>query len=155
MGYIPNENASTDTMDVFTQGPAAALPAPPLPPLQQQQLPPPHPPPNTTPPPLPSSLPTVPNQINTALTNKSNNYHTNTNYDHSSFYAPKTPSTPATPATPATPLMHQGHVIKVKIKYGDEIFAIKVPIPITIELLRNKIIDRIGFEVELFYSTLR
>ncbi|OBZ84319.1 Protein scd2/ral3 [Choanephora cucurbitarum] len=89
----------------------------------------------------------LPNQINTAITNT--NYHTNTNYDHSGYYVPKTPSTPATPATPS---VYPGQVIKVKIKYRDEIYAIKVPIPVTVDMLRNKVIDRIGFEVELFYK---
>ena len=112
-----------DPVDAYSQG---ALPAP-------------HSPqPHDTP---------LPNQINTAITNT--NYHTNTNYDHSGYYVPKTPSTPATPATPS---VYPGQVIKVKIKYRDEIYAIKVPIPVTVDMLRNKVIDRIGFEVELFYK---
>ncbi|KAI9485229.1 MAG: hypothetical protein EXX96DRAFT_2016 [Benjaminiella poitrasii] len=43
--------------------------------------------------------------------------------------------------------------IKVKIMYKDEIFAIKVPIPNTVEFLKGKILDRLGFEAQLQYKS--
>ncbi|KAI8059403.1 uncharacterized protein B0P05DRAFT_478223 [Gilbertella persicaria] len=74
--------------------------------------------------PATGNIPTTTSTPNTINTSNPNNYST-------------------TPTTPTTP---------VKIKYKDEIFAIKVPVPITVEFLRAKIIDRIGFEVQLFYK---
>lgn len=42
--------------------------------------------------------------------------------------------------------------IKVKIVYKDEIFAIKVPVPSTLEFLQNKVTSRLGFPVQLLYK---
>jgi bud emergence protein 1 len=69
---------------------------------------------------------------------------------------PKTPVTPMTPMTPMTPnntTTTGSSTIKVKIMYKDEIFAIKVPVPSTIEFLKDKIMDRLGFEVQLQYKS--
>lgn len=57
-----------------------------------------------------------------------------------------TPTTtvPPTPTTPAS-----GGSAKVKIMYKDEIFAIKVPIPSSIEFLTDKITQRLGFNAYL------
>lgn len=41
------------------------------------------------------------------------------------------------------------NTVKVKIVYKDEIFAIKIPSSSTIEILKNKIIDRLGFDAQL------
>lgn len=57
-----------------------------------------------------------------------------------------------TPVTPLTPNAATS-TIKVKIIYKDEIFAIKVPVPSTIEFLKDKIMDRLGFEVQLQYKS--
>lgn len=43
--------------------------------------------------------------------------------------------------------------IKVKIMYKDEIFAIKVPVPSSVEFLRGKVVDRLGFDVNLKYKS--
>jgi bud emergence protein 1 len=64
---------------------------------------------------------------------------------------PQPPSPQQQPVTPVTPTPQQG-TIKVKIIYKDEIFAIKVPVPSTLEFLRDKIVDRLGFDVDLSYK---
>ncbi|KAG1149409.1 hypothetical protein G6F37_003174 [Rhizopus arrhizus] len=43
-------------------------------------------------------------------------------------------------------------VIKVKIVYKDEIFAIKVPVPSTLQFLQDKVVERLGFPVQLLYK---
>ncbi|RCI03688.1 bud emergence protein 1 [Rhizopus stolonifer] len=101
--------------------------------------------------PATGNIPTTTSTPNTINTSNPNNYST-TPTTPTTPVMPPTPLTPATPATPATPSVYHGNTIKVKIKYKDEIFAIKVPVPITVEFLRAKIIDRIGFEVQLFYK---
>lgn len=45
-----------------------------------------------------------------------------------------------------------GSKVKVKIVHKDDIFAIKVPADSTLDQLREKIFDRLGFEVSLKYK---
>ncbi|KAI8636697.1 hypothetical protein BD408DRAFT_355156 [Parasitella parasitica] len=44
---------------------------------------------------------------------------------------------------------NNNNTIKVKIIYQDEIFAIKVRVPSSVEFLRGKVVDRLGFDVHL------
>ncbi|KAI8889537.1 hypothetical protein K501DRAFT_320241 [Backusella circina FSU 941] len=62
------------------------------------------------------------------------------------------PPPPQQQQQPVTPTPQQQGTIKVKIIYKDEIFAIKVPVPSTLEFLRDKIVDRLGFDVDLSYK---
>lgn len=42
--------------------------------------------------------------------------------------------------------------IKIKIVYKDEIFAIKIPVPSTLQFLQDKVVERLGFPVQLLYK---
>lgn len=53
----------------------------------------------------------------------------------------------------ATANSNNKSTIKVKIMYKDEIFAIKVPVPSSVEFLRGKVVDRLGFDVNLMYKS--
>lgn len=72
-------------------------------------------------------------------------------YDPSSVVPVATTPAPSTPlpSTVAAPSSAKGATIKVKIIYKDEIFAIKVPVSSTIEVLKDKVMDRLGFDVNL------
>lgn len=61
-------------------------------------------------------------------------------------------TTPTTPKPNTTTTNNTAATIKVKIIYKDEIFAIKVPVSSTIEFLQGKIVDRLGFNVNLLYK---
>lgn len=67
--------------------------------------------------------------------------------------APSTPlpSTiaPSPAPAPASSAATVGGTVKVKIIYKDEIFAIKVPVSSTIQVLKDKVMDRLGFDVNL------
>lgn len=56
----------------------------------------------------------------------------------------------ATPMTPTTPTSSSS--VKVKIVYKDEIFAIKVPANISLNVLESKILDRLGFDAQLKFK---
>jgi bud emergence protein 1 len=57
------------------------------------------------------------------------------------------------PQQPVTTTNNTKSTIKVKIMYKDEIFAIKVPVPSSVEFLRGKVVDRLGFDVNLMYKS--
>jgi bud emergence protein 1 len=79
-----------------------------------------------------------------------NNHNNNQSYDQQPQQYDTAPASPASPV--AKPTTTISATIKVKIIYKDEIFAIKVPVTSTIEFLQDKIIDRLGFDVELLYK---
>jgi bud emergence protein 1 len=90
----------------------------------------------------------------------SNNYNSNsapmiapnsTNNNNNNHDNHPTPTT-TTNTAPSTPKNANTTTIKVKIIYKDEIFAIKVPVTSTIEFLQGKIVDRLGFNVQLQYK---
>lgn len=51
----------------------------------------------------------------------------------------------------ATRHSNEDHV-KVKIIHKDDIFAIKMPVDSTLDHLRSKVFERIGFEVKMCYK---
>ncbi|KAI7899382.1 uncharacterized protein BX663DRAFT_532872 [Cokeromyces recurvatus] len=74
-----------------------------------------------------------------------NNMTTTTARNNHNLSSPTTTTTPIPITTTTT--------VKVKIIYKDEIFAIKVPIPNTVEFLKTKIFDRLGFDAQLQYKS--
>lgn len=82
----------------------------------------------------------------------SNNYNNTPTTPMSNTNEYYTDNTPKTPSTPGFTSNNGNTTIKVKIIYKDEIFAIKVPVNSTIEFLQSKILDRLGFDVDLKYK---
>lgn len=77
---------------------------------------------------------------------------TSNSYDATQQAVMETTSAPQ-PQQPAVMATQNKSTIKVKIMYKDEIFAIKVPVPSSVEFLRGKVVDRLGFDVNLKYKS--
>ncbi|OAD05410.1 hypothetical protein MUCCIDRAFT_80496 [Mucor lusitanicus CBS 277.49] len=74
-------------------------------------------------------------------------------YDANQQVAMETTAPAPQPQQSAATATQNKSTIKVKIMYKDEIFAIKVPVPSSVEFLRGKVVDRLGFDVNLKYKS--
>ncbi|KAI9033652.1 hypothetical protein CLU79DRAFT_830026 [Phycomyces nitens] len=73
--------------------------------------------------------------------------------DPATLAQPQPQPQPLQPLQPLQPTPGAYHdTVKIKIVHKDDIFAIKVPADTTLDVLRDKIHDRLGFNVQLNYK---